>query len=283
MNKWAIGIITFILILAGAVYAIYEKNDYDFNDATKSYEIIKKWELPAELDEISGIYWMEDNKIACVQDEDGILFIYDLRSSKIIKRYNFAGPGDYEALSFINGEFWVAESNGKLFRIKNIKGVEEEAQSIQLDFEYRNNIEGIAANSNGELWLVVKDRNLDNRGDYKGIYAFDPKTSNLNREPVLKIKYTDPKFDILKTDNPRKLIRPSDLAFNPRTNDLFVLDAEFQKFLIMNKSGQIQSLHLLDPAEFSQPEGICFSPSGRFFISNESLGGPANIIELKLK
>lgn len=283
MTRWAVGIILLVLVVAGVVYGIYEKNDYDFNDATKSYEIIKKWELPQELDEISGMYWMEDNRIACVQDEDGIIFIYDLRASKIIKKYKFAGPGDYEALSFLNGGFWVAESNGKLFNIKNIKGVEEEAEEIQLEFEYRNNIEGLAASSNGDLWLTVKDRNLDNSSGYKGIYAFNPKTKELQREPVVRIDYDDPEFDILGTDNPRKLIRPSDLAFHPVTNELYVLDAEFQKFIILNKSGKVKSLHLLDPAEFSQPEGICFSPSGRMFISNESLGGPANIIELKIK
>jgi len=60
------------------------------------------------------------------------------------------------------------------------------------------------------------------------------------------------------------------------------LDAEFQKVLILNRNGQIKSLHLLDPAEFAQPEGICFSLSGRLFIANESLGGPANIIEIKI-
>lgn len=283
MNKWVIGIVAFTLILSGIVYAIYEANDYDYDDSTKSYDIIKKWELPSELDEISGMYWLEDNKIACVQDEDGIIFIYDLKSSKIIKRYKFSGPGDYEGLTFINGSLWVIESNGELFNIKNIKGKEEEADEIQLDFEYRNNIEGIAANTNGELWLSVKEKNLDNRGDYKGVYAFDPKNNSLKREPVLKINYDDPKFDVLRTENPRKLIRPSDLAFHPKTKELYVLDAEFPKFLIMEASGKIKSLHLLDPAEFSQPEGICFSPTGRFFISNESLGGPANIIELKLR
>jgi uncharacterized protein YjiK len=282
MNKWAVGIITTVLILSAIVYAIYQKNDYDFDDSAISYKVVKKWELPGELEEISGMYWIGDNRIACVQDEDGIIFIYDLRSSKIIKRYNFAGPGDYEALTFLNGEIWVVESNGKLFNIKDINGVEKEADEIQLQFEYRNNIEGIAANSDGKLWLSVKERNLDNRGDYKGIYSFDPKTRILNKEPVLKINYNDPAFDVLKTENPRKLVRPSDISFHPVTGALYVLDAEFQKILVLRSSGKIEKMHLLDPAIFTQPEGICFSPSGRLFVSNESLGGPSNIIELKL-
>ncbi|WP_300438128.1 SdiA-regulated domain-containing protein [Christiangramia sp.] len=282
MNKWAIAIIVFTLILAGVVYAIYEKNDYDYDDAKKSYEIVNKWELPLELNEISGIHWMGNEQIACVQDEEGIIFIYDLSASKIVKQYKFAENGDYEAMAFLNNEFWIAESNGKLFNIKSLDGTEKEAEVTELEFEYRNNIEGLAANKDGDLWLAVKEKNLDNSSGYRGIYSFNPETKILNSDPVVKIQYDDPKFEVLKTKNPRKLIRPSGLAFSPLTGELHVLDAEFQKILIINASGKIKELYLLDPAEFAQPEGICFSPTGRLFIANESLGGPANITEIKI-
>ncbi|MGA8854540.1 MAG: SdiA-regulated domain-containing protein [Christiangramia sp.] len=281
MNKWAIGIVIFVLVVAAAIYGLYEKNDYDFDDAKKSYEVVKKWELPLELVEISGMRWMGDDRIACVQDEDGIIFIYDLNAGKIVEKHKFSGGGDYEAMAVLNNEYWIAESNGTLFNIKELTSGDEDLEGFQLDFKYRNNIEGLTANSDGNLWLAVKDRNLDNSGDYKGIYSFNPNSQVLDHEPVLKIKYDDPKFDVLKTNNPRKLIRPSDLAFNPLTNDLFVLDAEFQKVLVVNKTGKIKELHLLDPEEFAQPEGICFTPSGRIFISSEGVGGPAIIAEIR--
>ena len=282
MKKWATGIVVLVLVIAAAIYGVYQKNDYDYNDTTKAYTIINKWELPEELNEVSGIYWLGEDKIACVQDEDGFVFIYDLKSSRVVDKYKFGGPGDYEALTSLNDEFWIVESNGKLFNIKDLKGEEQDATIVELDFEYRNNIEGLAASEDGNLWLSVKERNLDNRGDYRGIYAFDPETRNLDKTPVLKINFNDPAFDVLRTNNPRKLVRPSDLSFHPLTNELYVLDAEFQKLLILKpSSGKIKELHLLDPEEFTQPEGICFTPSGRMFISNEALGGPANIIELK--
>lgn len=281
MNKWVIGIVAFVLILSGIVYAIYEMNDYDYDDATKSYKIVNRWELPDELKEISGLYWVGDNKVACVQDEDGIIYVYDLDKAMVTNKYKFADDGDYEALCFKDGEYWVAESNGKLFNVKSLESAELNTESYDLEFEYRNNIEGLAVNRDGKLWLSVKERNLNNEGDYKGVYAFDPISKKLNKEPILKIMYNDPKFEVLKTNNPRKLIRPSDLAFSPNSDDLFVLDAEFQKVLIVDPKGSIKELHLLDPEEFEQPEGICFSPSGRMFISNESLSGPANILEVE--
>ncbi|TBW29146.1 SdiA-regulated domain-containing protein [Gramella sp. KN1008] len=284
MTKWAIGIVVIVLILAGAIYAVYENNDYDFNDAEKSYRITQEWELPAELIEISGLEWAGNNKLACVQDEDGFLFIYDLESSKITKRYKFGASGDYEALTRLEDNYWVAESNGRLVQINDIEGPEENAKDIQLKFEYRNNIEGLAATPDGDLWIAVKDRNLDNEGDYKGIYSFDPSTGVLNMDPVLKVNYNDPKFDVFRTNNPRKLIRPSDLCFHPANGDVYILDAEFQKILIVEKnSGKIKRIHLLDPSKFPQPEGICFSPSGRLFVSTEGQMGTARIFEVELQ
>lgn len=273
-----------VLILAGAIYAIYEENDYDFEDAEKSYEIVKEWELPNELKEISGLEWAGEDKLACVQDEDGFIFIYDLKSSKISKIYKFGVAGDYEAITRLDNNYWVAESNGKLVRVGDINGVEENAEEIQLEFEYRNNIEGLAASPEGDLWISVKDRNLDNKGDYKGIYSFDPLTGVLKREPVLKVNYDDPEFDVFRTSNPRKLIRPSDLCFHPSTGDVYILDAEFQKILVVERtSGKIKRIHLLDPSKFSQPEGICFSPSGTLYVSTEGQMGSAAIYEVQLQ
>ena len=46
--------------------------DFDLNHPD---ELIK---LPVKLKEISGITFLSKNKIACVQDEKGTIFIYDI-------------------------------------------------------------------------------------------------------------------------------------------------------------------------------------------------------------
>ena len=280
MTKWAIGIISLVLALAALVYFLYQKQDYDFDDSLKEYEIVNKWNLPNALEEISGMVWIGENRIACVQDEEAIIFIYDLNTSEIIGKYEFGSPGDYEAIAGLNGEYWVAESGGKLFRIQNLG--EDTVEEHELEFEYRHNIEGLTSTKEGKFLISVKDRNLQ-QGDnsYRGIYEYDPVLRKLSTEPAIKINYDDPAFDVLKTSNPRQLIRPSDLNYHPSTGDLYVLDAEVPKVLVLGSSGQIKQIYLLDPAEFFQPEGICFSPSGRIFISNEGKGGAPNILEVK--
>ncbi|TQI70839.1 uncharacterized protein YjiK [Gramella sp. Hel_I_59] len=281
MNKWVIGIVTMVIVLAGIIYAIYQLNDYDFNDVEKSYEIVESWELPSELNEVSGMVYNEDGLMICVQDEDGILFTFDMETKEIIKTHKFSYSGDYEALTYLDGVYWVAESNGRIIDVSDLDVADQELEGIQLDFEYRNNIEGMTATPDGKLWITVKDRNLDNSSGYKGVYEYDPETRKLQKEPILRVDYEDPKFERLKTHNPRKLLRPSDLAIHPLTGDLYILDAEFQKVIITDQQGGIKSIHLLDPAEFEQPEGIAFSKDGRIFISNERVGVPANIREIK--
>src|SRR5687767_14419299 len=39
--------------------------------------ILKRWDLPEKLTEISGLTWMDEQRFACVQDETGTVFIYN--------------------------------------------------------------------------------------------------------------------------------------------------------------------------------------------------------------
>ncbi len=283
MNKWAAAIVFCVLALVGFIYIIYEDHDYDFDESKKSYEIVEKWNLPNILDEISGMVWLGNDKIACVQDEEGIVFIYDLSRSEIVHRTKFAGPGDYEALTRLNNEFWVAESTGKLFRISSLASDVEMAEVIDTKFEYKNNVEGLTATPDGNLLIAVKERNLPkDEGEFKAFYLFDPQSKLVKDSLAFSIAFNDPAFSVLHIENEDKFIRPSDVTYSPE-GSLYVLDAEMPKLLEVSESGEIRKLHLLDPEEFFQPEGICFSPSGRMFISNEGKGGDPNILEVRLK
>ena len=51
---------------------------------------------------------------------------------------------------------------------------------------------------------------------------------------------------------------------------------------MMDNSGNIKKLIELGK-EFSQPEGITFSPQGEIFISNEGGQEPGNILKVEVK
>ena len=92
--------------------------DFDLN---QTYEQIK---LPVALKEISGITFLSKNKIACVQDEKGIVFIYDIHKDKLKQSIDFAGDKDYEAIANVNDTIYVLRSNGDIYEIDNLESSE---------------------------------------------------------------------------------------------------------------------------------------------------------------
>ena len=67
-----------------------EKDKKEQEPASAAISINQKWDLPAELKEISGLAWIAEGRFACVQDEDGKVFIYNTVHNKIEKQIPFA-------------------------------------------------------------------------------------------------------------------------------------------------------------------------------------------------
>src|SRR5688572_27745210 len=60
-----------------------KKNQEGVSDqGSENIRIINKWELPDELLEVSGIVWLDNNRFACVQDEEGTVFIFNSSTSE---------------------------------------------------------------------------------------------------------------------------------------------------------------------------------------------------------
>ena len=51
--------------------------------------------------------------------------------------------------------------------------------------------------------------------------------------------------------------------------------------MVLDRNGKVLDLQDLDNKLFLQPEGICFSPQGDLFISNEGRGGKGYILKFK--
>ena len=68
-------IIIGVLVVVGTLWFAYENPAINPRLEKESYKIIRKWEMPEDLNEISGIAYLSKDRVACVQDEEGILFI----------------------------------------------------------------------------------------------------------------------------------------------------------------------------------------------------------------
>lgn len=281
MTRWAVGIVIFVLLLAGGIYYLYEQQHEDFDSANKTYRIVKKWNIPNALDEISGIVWLGNNQLACIQDEDGILFVYDLSQEKIIKKKKFAGPGDYEGLTYLNDYFYIARSDGTIFRMNANLDQDPETVKLKTPFTSENNIEGIAGGFDDLLLIAVKNKNLEGSDNaYRALYTYDPVSQEIYKDMEITVDYNEEIWQKIKTDDSDVFLMPADVTFQPETRDIYILDAEKPKLVITDRYGKVKKIHKLDPAEFFQPEGICFTPAGVIYIANEGKGGDPNILEV---
>ncbi len=285
-NVIAFFIIIGVLVIVGALWFVYENPALNPRLKEETYTIIRKWDMPEALEEISGISYLSKDKMACVQDEEGIIFIFNLDTDLVEKKINFAKAGDYEGLAIVDSTAYVLESSGKLHIIERYLQPSFNDIIIQTPFSGKNNLESLTADSlNNRLLFAVKDVDPNSK-DYKGIYAFDLDSRKISSTPVFKISLDDPIIKTKKNDKDHDesgKFYPSDIAVNPLNGDIYILEGKNPRLLIMDKSGKLVSLHKLNKESFPQPEGITFAPDGTLFISNEGKKGMANILEVALK
>ncbi len=249
-----------------------------------SFTVSQRWNLPSELDEISGIAWLNDDKMAAVQDEDGVIFIYDLKEKKIEKTIIFGGPGDYEGLAVHQQDAYVLRSDGVIFAIQDFETSNKTVKTYQTPFSDKNNMETMEFDmKRNSLLISPKDRDLSS-DRYKGVYAFSLDTKEMEKTPVIKLDMGDKTLKRFRENELYKTFRPSDLAIHPKTNEMYMLEGSKPKLLILDADGNAKNAYKLDKQLFPQPEGITFSTDGSLYISSEAKNeGNGTITRLKLK
>jgi uncharacterized protein YjiK len=245
------------------------------NAVASGVSIVNKWELPAILKEVSGICFMDEHRIACVQDELGKIFIFNKTSNKIEKEISFGKNGDYEGIAVKGNIAYVLRADGKLFEVGIDAPENAPVKEHQTSLTLKHNVEGLGYDrENDRLLLAIKDDEPGKPG-YKGIYSFDLAKNQFIDDPVFKIDLNN---EII-SNSKKKSVMPSAISVHPKTGELFITDGPQSKLLVMDRDGKISRLLELGK-DFAQPEGITFGSQGEVFISNEGTKQPGNILEV---
>lgn len=284
VNKIATLIVVGVLSLAGLI--LFGYNEFITKDTLQdqpvAYEIINEWQLPKELDEVSGIDWIGDNKLACIQDEDGIIFIFNLETSKVEKSIEFAGAGDYEDIRIVGKTAYVLRSDGEIFEVSDFLSGNSKTKTYSNFLTEKQNLESLAWDKNNKrLLLAIKDRELKD-DNYKGVYQFSLTNKELERNPLYRLNMQDSLLRERETKLNKKL-QPSALSIHPKNKDFYILDGRAPQLVIANSDMKLKKRYALQEDDFEQAEGLTFSENGRLFISNEGKGGKANILEVIFK
>ena len=279
-NKTVLGITVGLVILTGLLFfGIQKKQKEILGKYSKEINILKTWQLPEVLEEISGIAFLDRKTVACIQDEDGIIFLFNLETSKIEKEIEFSGGGDYEGIAVSGNTAFVVESDGTLHKIKNFRS-NPEISKHSTPLTEEQDIEGLCFDAgNDQLLLAIKDKDPES-DRYKGVYAVDLKTMKMKPEPVFRLDLSSPVFDEVDAEKDEDKFFPSELNIHPDTGEIFLIEGTDPKLLILNSSKKEKELHFLNRSDFPQPEGLSFDPSGNLYISNEGKPGTIHRISL---
>jgi hypothetical protein len=236
-------------------------------------------ELPDILKEISALTIAPNGELACVQDEDGIIFFYNLDKKEITNRIIFGKPNDYEGLEFVGEIAYVLQSDGTIYEIENLGKIDQKVTTYDTYLNEKNDTEGLAYDAeNNHLLIACKGKGTTAQMDYddsKIVFAFNLATQKLADNPVIEFK-KEALYDFIESNNLKKLSFKLNkkMPFNPSgiamQNGFYFTIASVGKMLITtDKSGNIQYMEKLDKDLMPKPEGIVFDKNGNLFIASE--------------
>lgn len=245
----------------------YSSFPYDLDNPDKKYP------LPQYLEEISGLAYYKEEMILCVQDEHADIYVLNTDNNEIVDKYDFGKQGDYEDIAVIGHTAYVLRSDGHIFEVENFNKEDRKVTDHKTPLSAKNDTEGLTYDKiSNSLFIACKGSPaIENYNPYKGykaIYQFDLREMKLHKIPQLIRSATS--------------YEPSGLAIHPVFDEIYLISGTGKVLIIMDRSGKVLNVHHLSSRIFRQPEGICFSPSGDLFISNEGRGGKANILRFNL-
>ena len=253
--------------------------------------------LPEILHEISGITVIDSTTVACIQDENGILFLYDIAHNKIKQQLTFGINGDYEGITKVKNTIYILRSDGVLFEIKDFHSKKINVKTYATQIPAINN-EGLCYDASNNRLLIGSKGKINKDPlfkDQRFIYEFNLKTQVLNQTPVFSFNINDINISAkLKGVNFKKKknkkghlveigfkLNTSEIALHPITKKLYVLSAVDHCLFVFNTNGELEDIEQLNPIVFNKSEGLSFFPNGDILITNEGQAHQPTLLRFK--
>lgn len=243
------------------------------------------WRLPAQLVEVSGNTWIDKDHLILIEDLHPNLYYVkiDDKNATLEKTVPFATEDkekfDIEDVTYVNNVVYALWSHGVLFKITNWNG-QPQVEKIKTPLKKENNTEGLCYDPvTKQLLIACKDDPgvADEKKSTKAVYSFDMSTEKVSDQPFMLIQ----KKDFERVINEKLSFNPSAIAIHPVTHDIYILTTRDNKGMaVYSHDGSIKSFQFIDKDLMPQPEGICFSPEGKLYLSSEGKKGePGNLFE----
>lgn len=226
--------------------------------------------LPAELDEISGHTFIKgnDDLLYCVQDEKGIIYVYNLKTKSIVEQIDFAEDGDYEGIVTDGDYFYVLNSKGTIFSVP-VKSENRTGQvKIYKDLLGKGEYESLGIDEKSkELVVLCKSCKQDRKIRQSTSYLL---TYNEKGEVILKNSFVIDLNSLVAIDSKfPKAFNPSEVTFKSSTNEWYILSSIDKVIVVTDQSFQPKSIIPFSRKDYEQPEGMAFDSQNNLYISSE--------------
>ena len=233
------------------------------------------WELQEGLNEISGNTWVDKDHLIVIEDLDPELYLLkiDDKNAAIEKKIEFQKNGkgkfDIEDVTINDGVVYALWSHGILFKISNWNSSNPAVEKWPTSLSKDNNTEGVCYDPVTKNLLIACKDDSGIPGEKKStkvVYQFNMQSKMLEPKPFLVIQKDD--FKKLAGDDLH--FNPSAIAIHPVTHNIYLLSTRDNKCMaVYNRTGKLIAFQKIDDELMRQPEGICFSPDGKLYISSE--------------
>jgi len=256
--------------------------------------------LPEVLREISGLGITSTGELGCIQDELGVIFIYDTDQCEINRRIGYGKSADYEGVTFVGDDAFVLRTNGNIYRVLAFDGGQPVRQKHKSLLNRKNNTKGIAHEPNkNRILAICKDGYAveENFVERLAIYAYDVDSNTVADSVAYSLNLDKVKTyaEIAAPESYREVfpmfyksnlktfpIYPSALAVHPKTDDIYIASSSGGLLFILNSDGILVHIERLREDSYSQIEGLAFRPDGTLLMASEGQDEPGQLYEFEI-
>lgn len=256
--------------------------------------------LPKSLREISGMVALDDERIACVQDEKGNLYEARLKDGELLAKRALLPNGDYEGLARAADAWFFARSDGALLRVREVADRAPVVDTFVLDLPQKD-LEALALDPAvdgrpARLLVAGKEppEGSKQERDQRFVFAFDLEHHRLVEQPAWELsrkairarvaelqqaaRPAGSAMDGKPLPKPKLALHVSELAVQPGTGHLWILSGPDRALLAVDRDGALLTFVVFDEAALPQPEALAFLPCGDLVVASEGKDGPAVLV-----
>ncbi len=236
-----------------------------------------RWELPKELNEISGLAVDSKGRLFAHGDERAIIYQLDPATHRVVKRFAFGRPaprGDFEGIAVAGDQLVLTTSDGVLYLGR--EGADGEAVPYTVRdtrVGRRCEVEGLAYEpTNRSLLLACKLARIESLRGRVAVFAWSLERGALATAPALLV----PVSRITRALGASTL-HPSDLTRDPSSGHYLIVASREHAIVELTAAGEVADVRRLRHSLHRQAEGLAFAADGALLVGDEASGKRATL------